>query len=108
MATETQEEGHAVVWRGNASTPWAVVDGWDPDGLEYGGMASGRWVLEEDGSRSQGMLLASCCQTWGFDADGSPVEVAPTLPDYVRIHDVAFLTATPRAVPGLQAASAGW
>ena len=58
MATETQEEGHAVVWRGNASTPWAVVDGWDPDGLEYGGMASGRWVLEEDGSRSQGMLLS--------------------------------------------------
>ena len=27
MATETQEEGLAVVWRGNASTPWAVVDG---------------------------------------------------------------------------------
>ena len=96
MATETQEEGHAVVWRGNASSPWAVVDGWDPDGLEYGGMASGRWVLEEDGSRSQGMLLASCCQTWGFDADGSPVEVAPTLPDYVRIHDVAFLDSDPQ------------
>ena len=46
MATETPEEGHAVVWRGNANA-LGCRGRLGPDGLEYGGMAAGDWVLQE-------------------------------------------------------------
>jgi ligand-binding sensor domain-containing protein len=92
MATEVPESELAVVWSGTDDGLWDVMEGWDEDGLPYGGMATGPWILAEDGSRSEGLLVASCCDVWGWDAQGEPEALTNEVPAFAYIRDVAMAT----------------
>jgi len=90
MATEVPESDLAVVWRGDDAGIWEVMDGWNPDGLEWGGMATGSWVLGEDGARETGLLVASCCDAWGWNEEGTEEALVEPVPEFALIRDVAI------------------
>ena len=90
LATGTKGGSNVVVWRGNDDGFWEVMPGWSSDGLTYGGMASGNWILKDDGTRSEGLLIASCCQVWGWDDQGSPAVITQARPDFAQIEDLAI------------------
>ena len=85
MATEVPESDNAVVWRGTDDGLWEVMAGWDEDGLPWGGMAEGPWILAADGSRAEGLIVASCCQAWGWDTEGESVSIDDPLPAFVNV-----------------------
>ena len=90
MATETEEEGLAVVWRGTEDGVWDVMEGWNDSGLPYGGMAEGPWILGPNNARQQGLLVASCCAVWGWDMEGNSRPLGQALPAFASVQDLAM------------------
>lgn len=90
LATGTRGAADVVVWKGDDNGLWEVIPGWDPDGQSYGGMASGKWILGEGGTRAEGLLIASCCALWGWDIQGEPAEITRALPDFAQITDLVL------------------
>ena len=82
-------EADDLVWRRQGEGPWEIFEGWDPEGLPFGGMAVGPWILNGDESRTEGMLLASCCQAWGFDGQGGAIAIDNPLPGFAVVRDLA-------------------
>ena len=95
MATEVADSDLAVMWRGSDDGVWDVMDGWDSNGLEWGGMASGSWVLGENGVREQGLVVASCCEAWGWNDEGLNEPFEEPLPDFAVVQDVAIDVSDP-------------
>ncbi|MGB1384653.1 MAG: two-component regulator propeller domain-containing protein [Flavobacteriales bacterium] len=96
MVTEVPESDLTVVWTGSDDGLWDVMPGWEADGLPFGGMANGSWILAEDGSRAEGMLVASCCDVWGWDAQGEPEALANEVPAFAYIRDLAIAENDPQ------------
>ena len=90
LATGTKGTSDVLVWRGDDSGFWELIPGWNPSGQSYGGMARGKWILAEDETRSEGLLIASCCAVWGWNAQGVEAEIVQSLPDFVRITDLVI------------------
>ena len=90
LATGTKNSSDIVVWRGDDNGFWEVAPGWNENGSKYGGMATGSWILNDDGTRSEGILVASCCQVLGWGADGSPEPISEPLPDFAEILDLVI------------------
>ncbi len=82
---------NVVVWRQEDGSAWEVMPGWDPEGMSYGGMTSGHWLLPngEGQTRHPGFMVASCCQTWGWDTQGAPVMLERPFPEWARANDLA-------------------
>ena len=90
MATEVEGTDLSVVWRGNDNGLWEVMPGWDAEGLLYGGMDAGDWILDDDGGRAEGLIVASCCQAWGWNTLGIAVSPWAELPTFTEVRDVAI------------------
>ena len=90
VATEVEGTNRAIVWRGNDEGLWEVMQGWNVNGLPYGGMASGDWILDDDGSRTEGLIVASCCTAWGWDTLGVAVPQMMELPSFTGVRDMAI------------------
>ncbi|MEE2919402.1 MAG: hypothetical protein VYA72_04320 [Bacteroidota bacterium] len=90
LATGTRGASNVVIWRGDDNGLWELMPGWNPDGQSYGGMDIGKWILADDGTRSEGLLVASCCQLWGWDAQGMPAAIELANPDFAQITDLVI------------------
>ena len=90
MATEIAGSELALVWRGGDDGIWEVMEGWADEGLSWGGMAAGNWILGDSGSRKPGILVASCCQAWGWDAEGQAVTLTEPLPAFAAVRDLTM------------------
>ena len=90
MATEVPESDAAVLWRGTNDGLWEVMPGWDEDGLPWGGMAEGPWILAAEGTREEGLIVASCCQAWGWDTEGESVSINDPLPAFVNVQGLTL------------------
>ena len=90
MATEVEGADLSVVWKGNDNGLWEVMPGWNAEGLLYGGMDAGDWILDDDGGRAEGLIVASCCQAWGWDTLGIAVTPWAELPTFTEVRDVAI------------------
>ena len=91
LSTEFVHPDTALVWRFDGVNPWGLLEGWSPDGMAWGGMAVGAWLQNDEGQREQGLLIASCCQAWGWDADGSSVTIPNQVPSFADINDLALM-----------------
>lgn len=89
MATEVPDSDLALMWRGNDDGLWDVMEGWNSEGLPWGGMGVGSWVLTDEGQREAGLLVASCCEAWGWDTQGMPAPQVAPVPTFARIQDLA-------------------
>ena len=96
MATEVPGGELAVMWRGDDDGLWEVMEGWDPEGLVWGGMDAGSWILNDQGTRDMGLLVASCCEAWGWDEEGVSVPLDQPVPDFAVIQDVAIENQDPQ------------
>jgi ligand-binding sensor domain-containing protein len=90
MATEVPGSELAVMWRGTDDGLWEVVPGWDENGLPWGGMDDGPWILADDGTRQEGLLVASCCEVWGWNAAGDVEPVNEPIPAFANVQDLAL------------------
>ena len=66
------------------------MPGWDENGLLYGGMDDGPWILAPDGTRREGLIVASCCHVWGWNAEGEAESMDEALPEFANVQDLAI------------------
>ena len=90
MVTEVPDSKFALVWRGTDDGFWEVMPGWDENGLLFGGMDDGPWILAPDGARREGLIVASCCHVWGWNAEGEAESMDEALPEFANVQDLAI------------------
>jgi len=78
-----------LVWRQLEGGAWEPMPGWDPQGAAKGGITTGAWIRTDNGTREEGLIVATCCEMWGWDAQGASVPLERPFPEWARANDMA-------------------